>query len=104
MALVRRSVSRPQQETARLAQYSILVIDLVRADGMLIITKHKVFMSPPLTFRTPSILSYQGTAKLLYVTVRVFRTLLSKGLCSDETEDGEGEGEGDIDGMKVWYI
>ena len=43
----------------------------------------------------------QGTAKLLYVTVRVFRTLLSKGLCSDETEDGDGEGDGDIDGMKV---
>lgn len=35
------------------------------------------------------------------MTVRVFRTLLSKGLCSDETEDGEGEGEGDIDGMKA---
>lgn len=54
----------------------------------------------------------QGTAKLHYVAVRVFRTLLSKGLCSDETEEGEGEGEGDIDGMKVtgrvlcrvWYI
>lgn len=43
----------------------------------------------------------QGTAKLHYVAVRVFRTLLSKGLCSDETEEGEGEGEGDIDGMKV---
>lgn len=45
----------------------------------------------------------QSTAKLHYVTVRVFRTLLSKGLCSDETEDGEGEGEEDIDGMKVSY-
>lgn len=44
---------------------------------------------------------FQGTAKLLYVTVRVFRTLLSKGLCSDETEDGDGEGDGDIDGMRV---
>ena len=33
--------------------------------------------------------------------MRVFRTLLLKGLCSDEAEDGEGEGEGDIDGMKV---
>lgn len=43
----------------------------------------------------------QGTAKLHYVTVRVFRTVLSKGLCSDETEDGEGEGDGAIDGMKV---
>ncbi|CAB1097864.1 unnamed protein product [Ectocarpus sp. CCAP 1310/34] len=41
----------------------------------------------------------KGTAKLHYVTVRVFRTLLSKGLCSDESE-GEGEGDGDIDGMK----
>lgn len=46
--------------------------------------------------------SRQGTAKLHYVTVRVFRTLLSKGLCSDETEEGEGEGDGDINGMKVW--
>ncbi|CAM9165037.1 unnamed protein product [Ectocarpus sp. 4 AP-2014] len=42
----------------------------------------------------------KGTAKLHYVTVRVFRTLLSKGLCSDESEEGEGEGDGDIDGMK----
>ncbi|CAN0109706.1 unnamed protein product [Ectocarpus sp. 6 AP-2014] len=42
----------------------------------------------------------KGTAKLHYVTVRVFRTLLSKGLCSDESEKGEGEGDGDIDGMK----
>lgn len=47
------------------------------------------------------LLSRQGTAKLHYVTVRVFRTLLSKGLCSDESEEGEGEGDGDIDGMKV---
>lgn len=43
----------------------------------------------------------QGTAKLHYVVVRVFRTLLSKGLCSDETEEDDGEGEGDIQGMKV---
>ncbi|CAM9757632.1 unnamed protein product, partial [Ectocarpus sp. 13 AM-2016] len=42
----------------------------------------------------------KGTAKLHYVTVRVFRTLLSKGLCSDESEEEEGEGEGGIDGMK----
>eukprot|EP00903_Cladosiphon_okamuranus_P014927 g13820.t2 len=42
----------------------------------------------------------KGTAKLHYVTVRVFRTLLSKGLCSDETQEGEGEGDGDINGMK----
>lgn len=40
-------------------------------------------------------------AKLQYVTLRVFRVLLSKGLCSDETEETEGDGEGDIDGMKV---
>lgn len=33
----------------------------------------------------------------------MFRTLLAKGLCSDETEDAEGEGDGDIDGMKVSY-
>ncbi|CAN0493688.1 unnamed protein product, partial [Scytosiphon promiscuus] len=42
----------------------------------------------------------QGTAKLHYVTVRVFRTLLSKGLCAAETEDDVGDGDGDIDGMK----
>lgn len=46
----------------------------------------------------------QGTGKLHYVSVRVFRTLLSKGLCSDETEEGEGEGEGDIEGMKVTIL
>lgn len=33
--------------------------------------------------------------------MRVFRTLLSKGLCADETEELEGDGDGDIDGMKV---
>ncbi|CAM9377533.1 unnamed protein product, partial [Scytosiphon promiscuus] len=42
----------------------------------------------------------KGTAKLHYVTVRVFRTLLSKGLCAAETEDDAGDGDGDIDGMK----
>lgn len=52
----------------------------------------------------PTRLSLQGTAKLHYVTVRVFRTLLSKGLCSAETEEGEGEGDGDIDGMKVRVV
>lgn len=33
--------------------------------------------------------------------MRVFRTLLSKGLCSGETEETEGDGDGNIDGMKV---
>ncbi|CAM9114855.1 unnamed protein product [Choristocarpus tenellus] len=42
----------------------------------------------------------KGSGKLHYVIVRVFRTLLSKGLCSDETEEGDGEGGGDIQGMK----
>lgn len=52
-------------------------------------------------YETSVVIRQQGTAKLHYVTVRVFRTLLAKGLCADEVEDAEG-GEGNIDGMKVW--
>jgi hypothetical protein len=38
---------------------------------------------------------HKGFAKLQYVLLRVFRTLLSKGLCSDKVADSEeGEGEG----------
>lgn len=40
-------------------------------------------------------------AKLQYVILRIFRVLLSNGLCSDETEETEGDGEGDVDGMKM---
>ena len=39
-------------------------------------------------------LSYKSSSKLLYVCLRVFRTIVSKGLCSAETEDGDGEGGG----------
>ncbi len=46
--------------------------------------------------------SFKSVSKLLYVSLRVFRTILSKGLCSAETQegDGEGDGEGDASGMK----
>jgi hypothetical protein len=36
--------------------------------------------------------SYKSCGKLLYVTLRVFRVLLAKGLCSDETKESEGGG------------
>lgn len=50
--------------------------------------------------------SYKSCGKLLYVMLRVFRVLLAKGLCSDETkvsEEGGGEGgerkfEDDVEG------
>lgn len=39
-------------------------------------------------------MSYKSCGKLLYVCLRVFRTLLAKGLCSDQTKEAEGEGDG----------
>ena len=36
--------------------------------------------------------SFKSCGKLLYVTLRVFRVLLAKGLCSDETKESEGGG------------
>jgi hypothetical protein len=45
------------------------------------------------------VMQYKSVGKLLYVTVRIFRTLLSKGICSATVEDGEGEGSGDLSGM-----
>ena len=34
--------------------------------------------------------SYKSTGKLLYICLRTFRVLLSKGFCFDQTKDGEG--------------
>lgn len=42
---------------------------------------------------------YASTAKLIYVVSRVFRMLVAKGYCSDETVDGDGDEEGDVSGM-----
>ena len=45
---------------------------------------------------------YKSVSKLLYVCVRVFRTLLAKGICAAKAEDGEGDGAGggtDLSGM-----
>ena len=39
--------------------------------------------------------AYKSSGKLLYVNLRIFRVLLAKGLCSDDTKEGEGEGGGD---------
>ena len=39
-------------------------------------------------------MSYKAMGKLAYVCLRVFRVLLAKGICSDESKDGEGEGDG----------
>jgi midasin (ATPase involved in ribosome maturation) len=47
-----------------------------------------------------TVLLYRATAKLNYVLLRVFRTLVSKGFCSDVASDGgEGNAEGDTSGM-----
>jgi len=42
---------------------------------------------------------YLSTAKLNYVILRLFRSLVAKGYCSDKTAEEDGEGEGDIKGM-----
>jgi midasin len=43
---------------------------------------------------------YKSTSKLVYVLLRVFRTLVSKGFCSDtESDDQDGDADGDISGM-----
>jgi MoxR-like ATPase len=42
---------------------------------------------------------YRNTAKLHYILLRIFRVLVSKGFCTDETSEGDGEAEGDASGM-----
>merc|ERR1712070_10343 len=42
---------------------------------------------------------YTSTAKLNYVVLRLFRSLVAKGYCSDKTTEEDGEGEGDVKGM-----
>jgi midasin (ATPase involved in ribosome maturation) len=42
---------------------------------------------------------YFSTAKLNYVILRLFRSLVAKGYCSDKTAEEDGEGEGDVKGM-----
>ena len=43
---------------------------------------------------------YFAASKFLYILLRVFRVLVSKGYCSDDTaEDDQGEADGDINGM-----
>eukprot|EP00563_Minutocellus_polymorphus_P011097 CAMPEP_0181061420 /NCGR_PEP_ID=MMETSP1070-20121207/22512_1 /TAXON_ID=265543 /ORGANISM="Minutocellus polymorphus, Strain NH13" /LENGTH=5087 /DNA_ID=CAMNT_0023141375 /DNA_START=277 /DNA_END=15540 /DNA_ORIENTATION=+ len=43
---------------------------------------------------------YRNTAKFEYVLLRLFRTLVAKGYCSDEVEEGgDGGGEGDASNM-----
>ena len=42
---------------------------------------------------------YFSTAKLNYIILRLFRSLVAKGYCSDKTAEGDGEDEGDIKGM-----
>ncbi|KAL7560158.1 hypothetical protein ACA910_013168 [Epithemia clementina (nom. ined.)] len=40
---------------------------------------------------------YRSCAKLSYIILRVFRTLLARGFCSDQVEEGaKGEGEGNL--------
>ena len=45
-------------------------------------------------------LMYRSSSKLLYVLLRVFRVLVAKGFCVDNSEEQDGEGEGgDASGM-----
>jgi MoxR-like ATPase len=45
------------------------------------------------------VMQYKSVGKLLYICVRIFRTLLSKGICAATVEEGEGEGGGDLSNM-----
>jgi midasin len=48
-----------------------------------------------------ALLYYSKHSKLLYVLLRVFRVLISKGFCSDDvTDGGEGDGSGGAGDMK----
>merc|ERR1712071_379249 len=44
-------------------------------------------------------LLYRNSSKLLYVLLRVFRNLVAKGFCVDNSEEEDGEGEGDTEVM-----
>jgi len=52
-------------------------------------------------FLSELVVYHRATCKLHYVTLRVYRTLSLKGLCSDKVEEGDGDGddEGDASGM-----
>jgi midasin len=43
--------------------------------------------------------AYKSLGKFLYVNVRIFRTLLAKGICSDQSKDDDEDGEGDGQGQ-----
>ena len=48
-----------------------------------------------------ALLFYQEHSKFLYILLRVFRVLISKGFCADDVSDGgEGDGEGGAGEMK----
>eukprot|EP00978_Attheya_sp_CCMP212_P021232 scaffold61822_cov52-Attheya_sp.AAC.5 len=42
---------------------------------------------------------FRNAAKLNYVLLRVFRVLVAKGFCADDTSEDDGEGGGDMSGM-----
>ena len=44
-------------------------------------------------------LMYRNCSKLLYVILRIFRVLVAKGYCVDNSEEEDGDGEGDVSGM-----
>ena len=63
-----------------------------------ILVKHIHNLSESL--RKDTLAFYSSMSRLNYVLLRVFRVLVSKGYCSDETsEDNGGEEDGDINGM-----
>ncbi|CAJ1949588.1 unnamed protein product [Cylindrotheca closterium] len=73
-----------------------VIVQLASDIGFLadhILSLSQVYLQDSLQF-------YSANSKLLYVVLRVFRVLVSKGYCSDETaEEEDGDAEGDINGM-----
>lgn len=64
-----------------------------------VLVKYVQVQAENLLFRTTAF--YVENCKLVYVVLRVFRVLLSKGFCSDQTkEDDASDSGGDVEGMK----
>ena len=94
---------QPQQPQTQLSSSSPLISSSSPLAAAALIRE----IIPPFTSRVLAaqasvlhdlMLSYKSSGKLLYVVLRVFRTLLAKGLCSDNTREEEGEGGGDGSG------
>ncbi|RYH29633.1 hypothetical protein EON65_07835 [archaeon] len=49
-----------------------------------------------------NVFAYKSLSKFLYINVRIFRNLLSKGFCSAESKEDDGEGDGQGSGPTDW--